>query len=168
MTAKKFFKDKPRTLENIELYADQVAAKYKPLTNLTMQQLNAIGTERSFQTIHDAVVRGFGTTAEAVKADCRRRDISIEPRQLLMTLAVRWLDYSTLVAGARLANRNHTTVIHAIRQVENTYRTNRDYRNRIAPILRELGINSDEEFYSILSRRRCDKQYLLDKDKGWV
>jgi len=155
MTAKKYYRDKHKV-------------RYKLKSNQTMIQCNTIGTERALSEIEDAVVRGFGTSHSAIRSDSRRRDTAVEPRQLIMALAVRWLDVSAALAGLRTGGRRHATVLHALRSVEDTYRTNREYRNKVAPILRSLGIESDEQFYSILSRRRLDESWWEDRKKGWV
>lgn len=68
-------------------------------------------------TIQAEVAHYFGIPVAEMRSARRFRDVA-RPRQIAMYLAKQLTPQSLPEIGRRFGNRDHTTVIHAIRQVE--------------------------------------------------
>jgi chromosomal replication initiator protein len=62
----------------------------------------------------DAVAEAFGVGAEDLRGPSRRREL-IAPRQAAMALCREFTDLSYAAIGRVFADRDHTTVLHAVR-----------------------------------------------------
>ena len=124
-------------------------------SNYQLDILNMIGLERSFHEIQEIVCRHYGLPVSELQ-NPRRIGAVVEPRQIIMALAYKQLIIQQAYLGFALGRRDHTTVYHAVKVVTNLYRTSRPFREKIKPILTKLGINTDEEFYSLMARSRWD------------
>lgn len=67
--------------------------------------------------IQQAVCAHFGLKMIDLISPCRRRSIA-RPRQIAMWLANRRTNHSLPAIGRLFGGRDHTTVIHSIRQIE--------------------------------------------------
>ena len=89
------------------------------------------GSDRlSAERIREVVARRFNVREEALSSKRRTRDLTV-PRQVAMYLIRDLLDYSLVQIGTLFGGRDHSTVIHSIRKVEEA-------------------IAIDEEFFRIL------------------
>jgi len=77
----------------------------------------AVGPQTSIQTINDAVTQFYSVKLSDLQSKRRHRSITV-PRQLCMYLARRHTGYSLEEIGGYYGGRDHTTVMHAIRSVE--------------------------------------------------
>jgi chromosomal replication initiation ATPase DnaA len=85
------------------------------------------------EMIQRAVINHFGLTFPELKSHRRTRKFSW-PRQVGMYLCRELLDKSLIYVGRRFGNRDHTTVLHAIKRVSPVAWTDRDVtaiRNQI-------------------------------------
>jgi len=82
------------------------------------------------ERIREVVARRFDVREEALSSKRRTRDLTV-PRQVAMYLIRDILDYSLVQIGTLFGGRDHSTVIHSIRKVEEA-------------------IGSDEEFFKML------------------
>jgi hypothetical protein len=80
-------------------------------------------TKRSIASIKDAVAEYFHISPTSMADHCRQRAVA-RPRQVAMFLARELTPNSLPDIGRRFGNRDHTTVIHAVRQVEKLMRAN--------------------------------------------
>ena len=119
----------------------------------TREQLEIIGTERSICEVQEITARHYGMSVRDLQSH-RRPGRIVEPRQIAMALTHKQLQVSCIRTGIILARRNHAAVLHACKTVTNNYRTNKFYRQRITPILRECGIDSDAMFYNLMESNR--------------
>ena len=68
-------------------------------------------------SIQSRVAAHYGLTDADMRSQCRERRVA-RPRQVAMYLARRLTDKSLPFIGRRFGGRDHTTVIHAVRQIE--------------------------------------------------
>jgi chromosomal replication initiator protein len=80
-------------------------------------------------------VAGYiGIPADMILEKNRKRDI-VEARQVAMYLAKRNTRESLSAIGRHIGGKDHATVIHACKTVDNLLETNRDYRNKWLPLI---------------------------------
>lgn len=92
----------------------------------------------SVQDVIEAVARKAGTTPELLKGPRRARPLA-HPRQLGYFLASELCPGISLPMIARaFGGRDHTTIIHGIRQVQKRMRTNPEVEKAVNEIGREI------------------------------
>ena len=84
------------------------------------------------------VEEDFDVTMETMKGSTRLRYV-LTPRQTIMWLIRNTMRNMTVVSIGRLFDRDHATVIHACKAIDNQIQTDVDYRNRLFVILNKLG-----------------------------
>ncbi len=95
-------------------------------------------TERqiTLDLIAQVIADHFDVDPDLLFAKCRKREIS-DARQLLMYLAKNVAKMSSTTIGLRLS-RDHSTVLHALKQVEQRRATDRDFSRDVDQILDKL------------------------------
>ena len=85
------------------------------------------GSDRlSAERIREVVARRFNVREEALSSKRRTRDLTV-PRQVAMYLIRDLLDYSLVQIGTLFGGRDHSTVIHSIRKVEEAIATDEEF-----------------------------------------
>jgi chromosomal replication initiator protein len=84
----------------------------------------------------------YNLTVEDLTGQCRRRNVA-RPRQLAMYLARKIANRSFPDIGARFGGRDHTTVIHAVRKVEELMLAEPAYAREVQDVTRRL-LNPDQ------------------------
>lgn len=79
----------------------------------------------------------YNLTVEDLTGQCRRRNVA-RPRQLAMYLARKMANRSFPDIGARFGGRDHTTVIHAVRKVEELMLAEPAYAREVQEVTRRL------------------------------
>lgn len=92
------------------------------------------------ELIIDVVCDHFGITKEQIKSKARSNDIA-KPRQIIMYLCKNMTDLSLDAIGSNLGDRDHSTVIHGIRQMNDEYSSNENTRNTIDTIRKKINPN---------------------------
>lgn len=87
--------------------------------------------------IQEAVCRHFKVWMEDMESSDRRREVA-RPRQVAMYLCHYLTDQSLADIGRRFGNRDHTTVLHAIRQVTKLRAENREIDHAVRALWRQL------------------------------
>jgi chromosomal replication initiator protein len=89
--------------------------------------------------IRDTVAEAWGVRPEALQSRRRTKDLTV-PRQVAMYLIKELLDASLVAIGRVFGGRDHSTVIHSVRKVEEDMRQDEafaarvlDLRTRLAP-----------------------------------
>lgn len=72
--------------------------------------------------VREVVARYFGVRPDALMSKRRTKDLTV-PRQIAMYLIKELLDLSLVGIGEQFGGRDHSTVIHSIRKVEYTMRS---------------------------------------------
>jgi chromosomal replication initiator protein len=85
----------------------------------------------------------YNLSVEDLTGQCRRRNVA-RPRQLAMYLARKIANRSYPDIGARFGGRDHTTVIHAVRKVEELMLAEPAYAREVQDVTRRL-LNPDQQ-----------------------
>jgi len=89
-------------------------------------------------TIQQRVAEFYGLPVIEMKSARRAREV-VRPRQVAMYLARQLTLQSHPVIGQRFGNRDHTTVIHAVRQIGKLIREDAELRREVEYLRAELG-----------------------------
>lgn len=98
-------------------------------------------TTLSIDRVQKLVCEYFGINQHRLHEKTKKREI-VQVRQLAMYLC-RELDYTHKAIGLQFGGRDHSTVVHAIKSVNNLIETDNNYRNRVADIRRKVHLLSD-------------------------
>jgi len=101
---------------------------------------NLIKNVRKEVTIPDiikAVTEHLNMPVESVQEKARRRPI-VQARQISMYLAKQYTDESLSAIGDAIGKKDHATVLHAFKAVENQMETDKVYRNMINEIREKI------------------------------
>lgn len=98
-------------------------------------------TTLSIDRVQKLVCEYFGIDQHRLHEKTKKREI-VQVRQLAMYLC-RELDYTHKAIGLQFGGRDHSTVVHAIKSVNNLIETDNNYRNRFTDIRRKVHLLSD-------------------------
>lgn len=87
--------------------------------------------------ITDCVCRHYNLSVNDIATKCRRREV-VTARQVAMFLARKYTACSLSDIGSMIGNRDHSTVIHAIRSVKDLLTTDKELSRSLATIEQEL------------------------------
>lgn len=96
----------------------------------------AVRPRMTVRRIRETVAQFYDVTLQAMTSDRRARDVA-RPRQIAMYLA-KELTPKSLPCIGREFNRDHTTVIHALRQIEKLRLIDGDIQDDIDALRRQL------------------------------
>jgi len=117
----------------ISLFAQSTLNKKEIDLNLTKSVLkNYVRTHSKELTIKDIqkmVCEFYDVDYDMMLSKSRKRAIA-QPRQITMYLAKKFTNNSLKAIGEHFAGRDHTTVIHSCKSVENLLDTDPEYRER--------------------------------------
>ena len=88
--------------------------------------------------IRKAVATRWQVREEALSSKRRTKDLTV-PRQVAMYLIRDLLDYSLVHIGQLFGGRDHSTVIHSIRKVENAMSVDAEFRQTVEGVRAEIG-----------------------------
>ena len=103
----------------------------------------------------DIVANVSGITKEEIRSKSRKREIT-EARQIAMTLIKTYYSTMSLSRIARLFDKDHATVLHAMRTVNSLKQTDSGFKLKLIDCLNDLsnaGYLFPEEFYPILTKQ---------------
>lgn len=95
------------------------------------------GPVLSPERIRELVARRWRVRADALASKRRTKDITV-PRQVAMYLMKEMLGMSLARIGEHFGGRDHSTVIHSIRKVEEQMRHDADFRGQVQAALEEV------------------------------
>ena len=88
------------------------------------------GASLTSPVIQDAVAREWGVTAEGLRSKTRTKTLTV-PRQVAMYLMRHLTELSLVEIGRFFGGRDHSTVIHAIRQVAERIQGDEAFRDKV-------------------------------------
>lgn len=91
----------------------------------------------SAERIRSVVANHWNVREEALSSKRRTKDLTV-PRQVAMYLIKDLLDYSLVQSGQLFGGRDHSTVIHSIRKVEETMANDASFRRSVEAVRDEL------------------------------
>ena len=89
------------------------------------------------ESIRDRVAEAWGVTGRALASKKRSRDVMV-PRQVAMYLIKEILDIPLQSIGQAFGGRDHSTVIHSLRKVEERLSDDPGFRGRVEDVRKEL------------------------------
>jgi chromosomal replication initiator protein len=95
--------------------------------------------EISVDYIQKVVCSYFNVTIEAVQTDTRKREI-VQARQVSMYFAKSLTKSSLATIGSQIGGKDHATVLHACKTVNNLIDTDKNFRTQIDEIEKKLKI----------------------------
>lgn len=95
----------------------------------------------SIDRIQKLVCEYFGIGQHRLNEKTKKREV-VQVRQIAMYLC-RDLDYTHKAIGLQFGGRDHSTVVHAIKSVNNLIETDTNYRNRVTEIRRQVHLLSN-------------------------
>jgi len=95
----------------------------------------------SIDRVQKLVCEFFGIDQHRLHEKTKKREI-VQVRQLAMYFC-RELDYTHKSIGLQFGGRDHSTVVHAIKSVNNLIETDTNYQNRVEEIRRKVHLSSD-------------------------
>ena len=96
------------------------------------------GSVLGAEHIRRAVATRWQVREEALSSKRRTKDLTV-PRQVAMYLIRDLLDYSLVHIGQLFGDRDHSTVIHSIRKVENAMSVDAEFRQTVEGVRAEIG-----------------------------
>ena len=96
--------------------------------------------QTTIQDIINRVCAIFSVTEEEVVGQSRRKNIA-EARQVVAYLSRKILDMPLSSVGLHLGGRDHTTIMHAQRKVENLIKKDEKFKRRVDIVYNELNLN---------------------------
>ncbi len=100
--------------------------------------LGNIGSVLGAEHIRRAVATRWQVREEALSSKRRTKDLTV-PRQVAMYLIRDLLDYSLVHIGQLFGGRDHSTVIHSIRKVEDAMSADAEFRQTVEGVRAEIG-----------------------------
>ena len=128
----------------ISLLAQSSLNKKKITLDLARQMINKFvkntTREISIDYIQKVVCDYFDMPVELLKSKTRKREI-VQARQLAMFFAKQLTKSSLASIGAQCGNKDHATVLHAVRTVNNLSETDKRFRTYVDDLRKKLTIH---------------------------
>jgi chromosomal replication initiator protein len=101
--------------------------------------LNSVEKTLTIDDIKARVAEHFNIRVSDMNSDCRERRIA-RPRQVAMFMVKRLTTHSLPEIGQRFGGKDHTTVIHAVKRVEELRKTDEEFNREIEALHRLMQI----------------------------
>jgi len=96
--------------------------------------------EVSMDYIHKIVCDYFNLPIELIKSKTRKREV-VQARQIAMFFAKKMTKWSLANIGAQCGGKDHATVLHACRTVNNLSETDKKFRGYLEDLEKKLNVN---------------------------
>ncbi|MFK8045130.1 MAG: chromosomal replication initiator protein DnaA [Crocinitomicaceae bacterium] len=96
--------------------------------------------EISMDYIHKIVCDYFNLPIELLKSKTRKREV-VQARQIAMFFAKKMTKWSLASIGAQCGGKDHATVLHACRTVNNLAETDKQFRGYLEDLEKKLAVN---------------------------
>ena len=112
--------------------------------DITLELAHSVVEEINFgnltiENIQRTVCEYFEIEEDLIKAKTKKKEI-VQARQIAMYLAKKLTNNSLKIIGLQFGGRDHSTVIHACRLIENNLKNNKGFREIIGQIKQKLEI----------------------------
>ncbi|MDR2064303.1 MAG: chromosomal replication initiator protein DnaA [Prevotellaceae bacterium] len=136
-----------RELEGVftSLYAESIhnAGKSKKIITIEMAKnvidylVNSTKREISIDKIKRTVCDYFGLSIDIIYSKTRKREI-VQARQIAMYFARNMTKHSLAMIGVEIGGKDHATVLHACKIVEDIYDTDKVFRQHVTEIEKRI------------------------------
>lgn len=126
-----------RLLAHSSLYREDITLDIakKVLRDIYIPQTKAI----SIEVIQKSLCEHFDIPEDMLRAKTRKKEIAIA-RQIAMFLCKHFTDHSLKTIGLHFGGRDHSTVIHAISNVESMIKTDANIKEAVGVLKRKIEI----------------------------
>jgi chromosomal replication initiator protein len=125
----------------VSLLAQSMLNKREITLDLTAKLINKLvknsRRELSIEYISKVVCDYFNMPVESLQAKTRKREI-VQARQITMYFSKNLTKYSLASIGAQIGNKDHATVLHACKTVNNLKDTDKNFRQYVEDIEKKL------------------------------
>ncbi len=125
----------------VSLLAQSMLNKREITLDLTAKLINKLvknsKKELSIEYISKVVCDYFDMTVEMLQDKTRKREI-VQARQIAMFFSKNMTKHSLASIGAHIGNKDHATVLHACKQVNNLRETDKNFRQYVEDIEKRL------------------------------
>jgi chromosomal replication initiator protein len=119
-------------IEHIDVHASKVILK---------DMVRETKAKISIESIQELVCDYFNIPTNKVKDKTRKQEI-VEARQIAMFLAKKFTESSLKTIGLHFGGRDHSTVIHAVRTIENLLENNPKYDRILKELEQKIELSS--------------------------
>jgi chromosomal replication initiator protein len=105
--------------------------------NIIDRLVNSSKREISIEKIKRTVCDYFGLSLDAIYSKVRKREI-VQARQIAMYFARNMTKHSLVQIGSEIGGKDHATVLHSCKTVEDLYETDKTYRQHIMEIEKRI------------------------------
>ena len=125
----------------VSLLAQSMLNKKEITLDLASKLINKLvknsKRELSIEYISKVVCDYFNMPVDALQTKTRKREI-VQARQLTMYFSKTMTKYSLASIGAQIGNKDHATVLHACKTVNNLKETDKSFRHYVDEIEKKL------------------------------
>ncbi|MEE4284916.1 MAG: chromosomal replication initiator protein DnaA [Mariniphaga sp.] len=125
----------------VSLLAQSMLNKREITLDLTAKLINKLvknsRRELSIEYISKVVCDYFNMSVESLQTKTRKREI-VQARQITMYFSKTLTKYSLASIGAQIGNKDHATVLHACKTVNNLKDTDKNFRQYVEDIEKKL------------------------------
>ena len=125
----------------VSLLAQSMLNKREITLDLTAKLINKLvknsRRELSIEYISKVVCDYFNMPVETIQTKTRKREI-VQARQIAMYFSKSLTKYSLASIGAQIGNKDHATVLHACKTVNNLKDTDKNFRQYVEDIEKKL------------------------------
>ncbi|NOZ60095.1 MAG: chromosomal replication initiator protein DnaA [Calditrichaeota bacterium] len=97
--------------------------------------------QMSIEDIQRIVCDHYSIPEDLIRAKNRKKEIALA-RQIAMFLCKKYTNHSYITIGLHFGGRDHSTVIHAIKTVENFIKTNKKTKENVQALERKIELES--------------------------
>lgn len=101
-----------------------------------IRKVNPFLTEKM---VFDLVLKELDITKEDLVSKCRKREL-VDARKLLSYILKNKFRKKLKYIGKELGGRDHTTIVHSIKEFVSLYQTNYDFKSKCENIIHEVGL----------------------------
>lgn len=116
---------------------NQVELSVEAARKIVQERSTSDNSHLSIEGIQRIVARHFDLTPELLIGKTRKREV-VAPRQIAMYLAKRLTKSSLKVIGLHFGNRDHSTVVHAVRTVDRKCGEDASFANVVESLSEEI------------------------------
>lgn len=115
----------------------------------------------TIEDITDIVCDYFNMPVDYIRSKTRKREV-VQARQIAMFFSKSLTKLSLTSIGSQIGQKDHATVLHACKTVNNLIDTDKQFRNEINEINKRIGnfINNKNKF---VANSKCEKNILVGR-----
>jgi hypothetical protein len=128
----------------------------------------AQAVNKDLKIIVEFVASRYKISPELLNLNTRKREI-IRPRQIAHWLSKKVTKFSLQEIGSHIGGKDHATVLHSMKTINNLIDTERDFASEINQLIADYQINiapllNRKYNYEVLSQERSNRRFEIQRD----